>query len=145
MAEDNIAAARRVIEEGFGQGNLDVIDEVFAEDFVDHDPIVGEGNRETVKQNITTYRGAFPDLEMTIEDIFACDDKVVTRWTAQGTFQNEIMGQQPTGERGEPVEGIGIDRFEDGKIAEAWGQWNTLRFLQNIGAVPDAEGVGAGS
>jgi hypothetical protein len=47
------------------------------------------------------------------------------------------MGQQPTGERGEPVEGLSIDRFEDGKIAETWGQWDTLRFMRNIGAIPE--------
>ena len=59
------------------------------------------------------------------------------RWKAEGTFENEFMGQQPTGEKGEPVYGIGIDRFEDGKVAESWTQWDTLRFMRNIGAMPE--------
>jgi len=46
------------------------------------------------------------------------------------------MGQEPTGERGDPIRGIGIDRYEDGKIAESWGQWDTLAFMRNIGAMP---------
>jgi predicted ester cyclase len=53
------------------------------------------------------------------------------------------MGQQPTGEKGEPIQGIGIDRFEDGKIAESWGQWDTLQLMRNIGAVPAASAAAA--
>jgi steroid delta-isomerase-like uncharacterized protein len=138
MAQENLAASRRVIEEAFGEGDLAVLDQVCAEGFVGHDPIMGDQDREAVKQTIASYREAFPDLSFTIEDIFAVDDKVVMRWRAVGTFQNEFMGLQPTGERGDPVEGISIDRFDaDGKIAEAWGQWDTLTFMRAIGAIPE--------
>ena len=65
----------------------------------------------------------------------------MVRWKAQGTFENEFMGQQPTGLKGEPVYGIGISRFEDGKVAESWTQWDTLRFMRNIGATPEATQV----
>jgi hypothetical protein len=51
------------------------------------------------------------------------------------------MGLQPTGEKGTPVEGIGIDRCVDGKIAEAWTQWDTLTFMRNIGAVPEEAAI----
>ena len=137
MTEAYIDASRRVLEEAFGQGRLEVLDEVCAEGFVNHDPIMGDQNVGGVKRAIEAYRGAFPDLSFTVEDIFAAGDKVVTRWSGQGTFENEFMGQQPTGERGDPVNGIGIDRFDDdGKIAEAWGQWDTLTFLRDIGAIP---------
>jgi len=137
MSEENIAVTRRTFDEVWNEGDLDVIDEVTAEDFVDHDPVLGDGDRDTIKSAVENYRAAFPDLEMTIHDIFAAGDKVVCRWTAQGTFENEMMGREPTGERGNPVEGITIDRFEDGKIVEAWGQWDVLRFMKNIGAIPD--------
>jgi steroid delta-isomerase-like uncharacterized protein len=137
MTEAYIDASRRVLEEAFGKGRLEVLDEVCAEGFVSHDPIMGDQNVGGVKRVIEAYRGAFPDLSFTIEDIFAAGDKVVTRWSGQGTFENEFMGQQPTGEKGDPVNGIGIDRFDDdGKIAEAWGQWDTLTFLRDIGAIP---------
>jgi steroid delta-isomerase-like uncharacterized protein len=145
MSRENMDAARRVLEEAFNKGNLDVIDEVCTDDFVDHDPLMGDRDKEGVKQTIATYRDAFPDLECTIEEIFAAGDKVVIRWTATGTFQNPMMGQQPTGEKGEPVEGIGIDRCEDGKIAESWTQWDTLTFMKDIGAVPEGAAAGAGN
>jgi steroid delta-isomerase-like uncharacterized protein len=145
MSRENAEAARRLFEEAWNQGNLEVIDEVCSEDFVNHDPLMGDSDREGVKQLIATYREAFPDLELTIEEIFAAGDRVVARWTARGTFKNPLMGQQPTGEKGSPIEGIGIDRFEDGKIAEAWGQWDTLQFMKDIGAVPEGAAVAAGS
>jgi steroid delta-isomerase-like uncharacterized protein len=138
MAEANIEASRRFIEEAFNRGNLDVVDEVCADGFVDHDPIMGDQDKEAVKRTIAGYREAFPDLQLTIEDIMACGDKVVLRWRGTATFQNEFMGLPPTGEKGNPVTGIGIDRFDDnGKIAEAWGQWDTLTFMRDIGAIPE--------
>ncbi len=135
---DNIAVSRRLIEDAFGKGQLDLIDECCTEQYVDHDPMLGDQGRDDVKQTIAGYREAFPDLAFTIEDVVADDDKVVVRWRAEGTFENPFMGQEPTGEKGEPVEGIGIDRFEDGRVAESWGQWDTLRFMRNVGVVPAA-------
>ena len=136
--QENIAVSRRLIEDAFGKGDLPVIDEVCTETYVDHDPLLGDRGREDVKQTIAGYREAFPDLAFTIKDVIAADDKVVVRWRAEGTFENGFMGQEPTHEKGEPVEGIGIDRFEDGRVAESWGQWDTTRFMRNIGAVPEA-------
>ena len=144
MSQENIAAARRVIEEAFSQGNLDAIDEVCAESFVDHDPLMGDQDREASKQSIAGYREAFPDLEFTIDDIFAVDDKVVMRWTGKGTFENEMMGLEPNHETGSPVHGIAIDRFEDGKIVESWTQWDTLTFMRDIGAIPQEATAWAG-
>jgi predicted ester cyclase len=78
--------------------------------------------------------------------VIAAGDKVAMRWRGEGTFENEFMGQQPTGETGDPVNGIGIDRFDDeGKIVEAWGQWDTLALLRNVGALPETAEAPAGS
>jgi steroid delta-isomerase-like uncharacterized protein len=145
MSAENIAASRRVLDEAFSQGNLDVIDEVCAEGYVDHDPIMGDQSADAVKETISSYRAAFPDLSFTVDDIFAAGDKVVTRWTGSGTFENEFMGQAPTGEKGDPISGVGIDRYEDGKIVESWGQWDTLGFMRNIGAIPDTASAAASS
>ena len=91
-------------------GTSSVIDEDTTEDFVGHDPIMGDQGREASKQAIAGYRQAFPDIHITIEDIFAAGDKVVIRWSGQGTFENEFMGLQPTQEEGDLVRGITIDR-----------------------------------
>jgi predicted ester cyclase len=142
MAQASIETSRRVIEEGFNQGNLDVLDEVCAEGFVDHDPLTGDQDVAGVKRNMAGYRESFPDLHFTIEDIMACDDKVVMRWRGEGTFQNEFMGLEPTGEKGDPVYGIGIDRYDDdGKIVETWGQWDALTLMRNVGAIPSEAGA----
>jgi steroid delta-isomerase-like uncharacterized protein len=119
MAQANIETSRRLIEEAFSEGRLELLDELCADGFVSHDPIAGDQDIEAVKQTFSGYREAFPDLTFTIDDIFAADDKVVMRWTGAGTFQNEFMGFQPTGEKGDPVTGMNIDRYDDdGKLAE---------------------------
>jgi steroid delta-isomerase-like uncharacterized protein len=136
MSEDQLATSKRVIEEAFNQGNLDVIDQVTTDDYVGHDPLTGDQDRDAAKASMSMYRGAFPDLHFTIEDAFEAGDKVVVRWTGEGTFENEIMGLQPTHDRGNPVTGINIDRYEGGRIAESWTEWDTLTFMRDIGAVP---------
>jgi steroid delta-isomerase-like uncharacterized protein len=133
---DQLTASKRVIEEAFNKGNTAVIDEVCADDFVAHDPLSGDEDRDASKASIEMYRSAFPDLHFTIDDAFETEDRVVLRWTGEGTFENELMGLQPTHDRGHPVHGITIDRFEGGKIAESWTQWETLTFMRDIGAVP---------
>ncbi len=145
MSVENINAVQRLFDEAWGQGKLELIDELCAEGFIDHDPLLGDADREALKARIKAYRAAFPDLEFTIEEIFAAGDRVVARWSGEGTFENELMGQAPTGEKGSPVSGISIDRFEDGKLVEAWAQWDTLRLLKNIGAVPEEAAATAGS
>jgi steroid delta-isomerase-like uncharacterized protein len=136
MSHENVEVSRRAFEDAWNNGNVDVLEEITADGFVDHDPLMGDQDAEGIKRTVAMYREAFPDLTMTIDDIFAADgDKVVMRWTADGTFQNEIMGIQPNNNRA-TVSGIAIDRFEDGRIAETWGQWNTLKFMQSIGAIP---------
>ena len=135
--EENIAVSRQLLEDVFNEGKLDLIDELCADGYVGHDPVVGDEDREASKRTIAGYRESFPDIHFTVLDAFGVGDKVVIRWSGVGTFENELMGQAPTGESGEPVEGINIDRFEDGKVAESWTQWDTLRFMKNIGAMPE--------
>lgn len=144
MAQENVTASQRVLEEAFSEGDLEVIDEVCAENFVSHDPIVGDQDREASKQTLASYREAFPDLSFTVEDALDCGDKVVIRWTARGTFENEFMGLQPTHDTGEPIEGITIDRYEGGKVVESWTQWDTLQFMRDVGALPEEAAAAQG-
>lgn len=143
MSDANVAASRRMIEEAFNQGNMSTVDELASPSFVNHDPADPEERRGPAgaKAFIATYREAFPDLHITIEDVIADGDKVVMRWTSRGTHRGELMGLAPTGTQAE-VSGISIDRFEDGKIAESWNNWDTLGLMRQLGAAPAPGSIG---
>jgi len=137
MSAENKALSRRLIEEAFNAGNIGVVDELVATDFVNHDsalpePTVGQA---AAKASIQGYRAAFPDLRLTIEEQLAGGDLVATRWSAKGTQQGELMGMAPTGKQA-TVTGITIDKIVDGRIAESWTNWDTLGMLQQLGVVP---------
>ncbi len=87
---------------------------------------------------MSLYHGAFPDTQITVEDQIAEGDLVVTRWTARGTHQGELMGVPPSSNRA-TVEGITINRIADGKIAESWANYDALGMMQQIGAIPSPE------
>jgi steroid delta-isomerase-like uncharacterized protein len=138
-AEENKKMARRFMEEAFGQGKPELVDDLLAPDFVRYDPYIEAGEVrgvETVKENIVWFRNVFPDLTCTIEDQVAEGEKVVTRWTVRGTHQGEFFGVAATGERIE-MRGIQIDRFEGGKLVEEGAEFDLLGALQQLGAVPE--------
>ena len=137
LATDNEAAARRLIDELWNKGNLSVADEIVHPDVVGHDPALPEEIRSPsdLKQAVSGYRAAFPDLRFIIDDLFSAGDKVIYRWHTEGTHTGELQGLAPTGKSGS-VTGINIDRFVDGKVAESWAQWDNLGLMQQLGAVP---------
>jgi steroid delta-isomerase-like uncharacterized protein len=138
MSEENKAKARRLFEEGFSQGNTDVVDELLNPNFVCYDPNSESGEvrgSETIKNEIEYFRNAVPDLTYTIEDQIAEGDKVVSRYTVSGTHQGEFFGVAGTGER-ITMSGISIDRFEDGKMVEEWPEYDLLGVMRQIGAAP---------
>jgi len=135
--EQHKAMDRRVYEEVWNEGSLDVIDELVAANYIDHDPnptSTLEG-LEGLKHSITMYRTAFPDVHFTVEDQIAEGDTVVTRWTARGTHQGPLMGIPPTGKQA-MVTGISITRVASGKVVESWTNFDALGLLQQLGAVP---------
>jgi steroid delta-isomerase-like uncharacterized protein len=132
------ATARRFFDEVWSEGNFDLVDELFAPDYVGHPsgPEETVQGPEGVKEYVGLLREGVPDLNMSIEDQVAQGDKVVTRWTAQGTHDGELIGIDPTGRRAS-VTGITIQRIgEGGKIAEGWTNWDMLGMLQQLGVAP---------
>src|SRR5688500_5684626 len=97
--DNNKALAQRAIEEIWNRGNLAVADELYAVDAPHRDPAMPDQatGPEGIKQAATTYRNAFPDLHLEIEDLIAEGDQVVTRWRSTGTHKGELNGIQPTG------------------------------------------------
>jgi steroid delta-isomerase-like uncharacterized protein len=140
VSEENKALARREIEEVFTQGNLEVADEIYAADFVDHDLSLSWDihGPEEMKEYVGMYRSAFPDLRVTLEDQVAEGDKVVNRWTARGTHRGEYMGASPSGKEVE-FTGIHISRIARGKLAESWQNYDALGLMQQIGIIPTPE------
>lgn len=140
MSEANKEKARRFMEEGFGQGKLEVLDEVLDPGFVCYDPNSEAGEvrgADTMKQEIEWFRSAVPDLTYTVEDQVAEGDEVVTRWKAIGTHQGEFFGVAPTGNRIE-MSGIQIDRFdENGKMVEEWPEYDLLGAMKQMGAISE--------
>jgi len=130
---------RRVIEEIFGEGRLEVADEIISADFVGYDAALPEPNRgiEGVKQSAAGYRAAFPDITFVVDEQIAEGDTVVTRWTGRGTHEGDLFGIAPTGKQA-TVTGISIDRIADGKVVEDHTNWDTFGLMQQIGAIPTA-------
>ena len=133
--EENKALIRRVIEEIWNQGNMAVVDELYATDCVRHTQPEDTYGLEGLRQSLTMQRTAFPDFHFTIEDIMAEGDKVAFRWTYRGTHKGEYMGIAPTGKQ-LTMPGISIIRIAGGKIVEVWAEMDMLGLLQQIGAVP---------
>ena len=145
MSDQNKALARRNVEEIWNQGNLSVIDELVAPNATFHDPSVPGGKftgPEGFRQFVQIYRGAFPDVRITIEDLIADGDKVVSRWTATGTHKGELMGTAPTGKR-VTVTGCNIEQYQNGKVVEGWASYDMLGMLQQLGVVPSLAPAGA--
>ncbi len=136
MSEANKAFVRRTVDEAVNQGKLGVVDELVTTGYVYHGP-GGQELRgpEGLRQLITMYRTAFPDLHMSIEGLIAEGDNVVLRWTVRATHKGDLQGIAPTGKK-VTVTGIAVSRFEGGKIAEEWESFDQLSMMEQIGAVP---------
>jgi len=104
-------------------------------DCIYHSPLAGDLHGETLKQFFATFRTAFTDAKRSVEDQFSDDIHVVTRWKITATHQGDFLGLAPTGKR-VTFTGISIHRLADGKIAEEWGQWDSLGLVQQLGVVP---------
>jgi steroid delta-isomerase-like uncharacterized protein len=134
--EENKAAVRRVCEDVINTGNLSVVDATLAPTYVYHAPgmsdIHGPGG---YKELVSTFRTAFPDIEITIEDLVAEGDRVVHRWRLSGTHRGDLMGIPPTGKKVD-VTGMVISRFAGGQVVEDWEIFNQMGLLQQLGVVP---------
>ena len=134
--DENKAAVRRWLEEGWNQGNVAVIDALAAPDFVDHHLLPGfPPNASGHKAWLQAARAGFPDVHIAIEDMIAEGDKVVTRMRVTGTHTGEFLGIPPSG-KSISIGGIGISRIVDGKSVEYWESFDALGLMQQIGAIP---------
>jgi steroid delta-isomerase-like uncharacterized protein len=136
MTTDNRAVAMRWQNMWNPQTDLSDLEEFIAADFVSHSTPPGLApGIEGVKQMVSIFQNAFPDMDGAIEDVVAEGDKVVVRFSTTGTHQGEFFGIPPTGKRIRST-GINIFRIANGKIVEHWNNADDLGLMQQLGVIP---------
>lgn len=132
----NIHLVRQFFAVGPSKGDLQAADALLASDFTMHTPLPVTGpGIEAMNTVITTCRGAFHGLTVTIEDMMAEGDRVTARFVARGVHGGEFMGLPPTGKE-IALTGIEIFRIRNGRIAELWGEANLMGLMQQLGIIP---------
>ena len=125
MSETNKKLALKIFEEVLNQGDLAVIEEIYAEDFEAHIANTPEATRgiEAFKQFVALFQALHPEFSFTVEDQIAEGDKVATRWTARAPDRGSE----------DAMTGITIHRLADGKVVESWDNWDSVSALQARG------------
>ena len=136
MSEENKALDRRWWEEVWNQGSISSYQELASRDFVMHNTPQGiTGNFEGIRQANLNLRTGFPEHRFEIDAQVAEGDRVVTLWTWTGTHQGEWLGIPPTGKQAS-IQGMSLQRYQNGKIVESWLAVDMLPFLQQLGVAP---------
>lgn len=133
---DNEARLGKFYTEVVNQGNLDLIDEMLAEDFVEHEELPGmDPGRAGIKQWFAAMRKAFPDLKFDVEFTVSDGDLVAAYINMSGTQKAEFMGMPSMG-KSFSTKTIDIVRFKDGKAVEHWGVTDAMTMMEQLGMAP---------
>ena len=133
--EQNKEVFRRVREEGYNDGNLEALDELFSPSFVEHQSGIHPQNLEGLKRSIRVLRSGFPDLHLPIEELRVAGDHTFARITARGTHTGQFMIVPPTGKQ-VSIDVIDICRFQNGRISDHWGVADRFSLMQQRGVIP---------
>lgn len=132
---DRKQAIRTSELDAWNEGNVDVFDELYTDEYVLHTPM-GDRSMSEVKAMIESIRSGTSDFEFEIEDLFGEDDRVGLRYTMSGTNTGpSFLTDEPTDEYWEGS-GISMYRFEGGRVAEQWDNFDYLGVMQQLGLVP---------
>lgn len=132
-SEYNKKAFRLVIEEAFNKGNVDILDELFAPDYIEHQFGL-KPTLQGLKEDVAYLRHAFPDFHMIIEDMIASEDTVWGRMSVTGTNTGPFMGA-PTGRRIN-ITVFDVLRFKDGLAVDHWGVPDRFAVLAQLELLP---------
>lgn len=134
--DQNKSTYRRFIKEVFNEGRLEAVEQYLSPNYVFHGAPAGTTpGRDGVKQIVSAFRAAFPDLEISIEDQVAEDDKVCSRVTTHGTHKGNLFGVAPTG-RSITMTGLTMVHVVGGRITESWVKNDVIGLLNQLGAGP---------
>ena len=135
-AEQNKATIRRAYEELWNERNVDVVDELVNEDFLNHAaPPDRRRGRQSLKDIVRMFQNAFPDFRYEVADVISDGGKVAVRDVLRGTHQGDFMGIPATGNR-VTMEAIHIYRLSGGKLAEHWVARDDLGMMRQLGVFP---------
>ncbi len=134
--EANKRLVRRYVEEVLNQGNLALLDDLVADDHVEHGPLGNQCGLESIRLDVLGCRAAFPDLRFEIVDLVAEADRVARRFVATCTHLGPFLGVAPTGRR-VTVAGLAINRIAADKLAETWLDLDLYGLLRQLGALSD--------
>jgi predicted ester cyclase len=144
MSEQNTQITRRVLEELFEKGNLDVTEELIHPDFVNHEaPPDNPQGPDGLKETVTWLRGLWGPMRVEIEDEICEDDKVVARLTIHGRHVGEFLGREPTGKEF-AADQIHIWRIADDKVIEHWSVRDDLGQALQLGLLGPPANTGSG-
>lgn len=136
MSEQYKTAARDLVEKGFNQKDPGAFEAFFSTSLRDHALPPGvPGGFEGRRMFYSAMLAAFPDMEVRLQDAIGESDKLVTRWSARGTHQGDMMGIPPTGKQ-ISISGIAIDRFENDQSVEHWEVFDQVGLMQQLGVIP---------
>ena len=136
MSQEANIAAQQKFGEAVNSGELDLLDDLVAEDAVDNDPAPGQGlGPAGYKMFFGEMIAAFPDLHVAVERLVANDTDVAFAYTLTGTHQGPFMGHSASGKKFS-VRGMQISRFENGKLVERWGSSNQQEMFDQLGFAP---------
>ena len=136
--EQNKATLRRVFEEVWNKGNLELIPELVSPDYVHHG-LQGESKgHEGYRQMVTSTRNAMPDLHYTVEDVVGEGDKLAVRLSWSGTFTGKMGDIEPTGKKVNMKQAL-FNRYVDGKCVEAIPFMDTVTLYQQMGISPPTD------
>ncbi len=130
---------RRLYEDVYSKGKINVCDELCTADLKFHDPSATsyKVGVSSLKESENAYHKAFPNKKSKIEDICISGDKVIVRWSCQGKHNGELQGISPT-HRSFNITGMSMYLFSNGKISEIWQAWDRLSLLEQLGAIQPA-------
>ena len=132
----NLKMIERIPLEILNKGDLGLVDEIYATDYVERTGLPGvPTTRDGVKQTVKALRTAFPDLHYTIDVAIESGDRFVHRVTGSGTMKGDLQGMPATGKRATWTE-IHIGKVANGRLTEHWGLADQLGMLVQLGVVP---------
>ncbi len=132
QVEDNIKMYTHVWDEILNKGNIDMIDTHFAEDYVNKTVTSTVNGQTEAKEFFGAFLTGFSDINFVVDEIFGTGDRLVKRWTFNGTHTGEFAGIPPTGNK-ISLKGVSVSRIVDGKIKEELDYMDDLGFMEQLG------------